>query len=220
MVVKSNQDSTVMHGKLLIAVLLWVMVIGLMGCKPKKENLKIESGEDESDSWIIKDGPDGPSVGFVAKEVSADELASVEEEESIVNEYSLTGTWQTVSTGYEEEGSMQPEYYVQFSPDFSINYGHMENGKFMLDHTDMIDNISTAYDGQGCRIQAESVEGVHYTYQRSNDDDNMLEYYETWDEKEFADKYRGGASLKRANRKFRSVSDIILQFKKFLKRYI
>lgn len=55
-------------------------MISLMGCKTKNENLKIESGEDESDSWIIKDGPDGPSVGFVAKEVSADELASVEED--------------------------------------------------------------------------------------------------------------------------------------------
>ncbi len=52
-------------------------------------------------------------------------------------------------------------------------------------------------EGGHYKVQAESSNGVPYTYQTSEEDGDMLEYYETWDEEEFPDAYRGGASLSR-----------------------
>ena len=49
------------------------------------------------------------------------------------------------------------------------------------------------------RRQAEAANGVQYTYQTCESDENILEYYETWKEEEFPDMYRGGASLSRSD---------------------
>ncbi len=46
-------------------------------------------------------------------------------------------------------------------------------------------------------IQAETIGGSRYTYRTNKDDNDILEYYETWNEEEFPKKYRGGASLTR-----------------------
>lgn len=51
----------------------------------------------------------------------------------------ITGTWQTASIGYEDGETIQPEYYVQFT-DSDINYGHMKNGAFVLDHAPVLDS--------------------------------------------------------------------------------
>ena len=72
----------------------------------------------------------------------------------------------------------------------------MRDGVFTPDHSDRISSIEEIRDG-GYRIQAESANGVQYTYQTSEDDENVLEYYETWEEEEFPQMYRGGASLGR-----------------------
>ena len=47
------------------------------------------------------------------------------------------------------------------------------------------------------RIQAESSSGGQYTYQTDENDTGILNYYETWNENDFPDAYRGGASLTR-----------------------
>ena len=107
----------------------------------------------------------------------------------------LTGTWQTVSMGYEADETIQPEYYVQFT-DSDINYGHMKDGAFVLDHSDKIRLLEDTTAG-GYRIQAESSNGTPYTYQTSEEDADLLEYYETWDEADFPEMYRAGASLSR-----------------------
>ena len=108
------------------------------------------------------------------------------------------GLWQTTSIGYTEDDgeTMQPDFYVQFT-DSDIEYGHMQNDKFVLDHADKISSVETV--DSGFRVQAQSDSGVQYTYQTSEEDDTMMEYYETWNEDEFADKYSGGASLMRNN---------------------
>ena len=108
---------------------------------------------------------------------------------------SVAGTWQTASMGYADDGSMQPEYYVRFT-DSHILYGHLKDGQFVLDHTDRIVSVGEAPSG-GIRVQAETANGAGYTYQTGEGDENLLEYFETWQEEEFPESYRGGASLNR-----------------------
>ena len=110
--------------------------------------------------------------------------------------HSITGTWQTASMAYEADGTMYPEYYVRFT-DSEILYGHMKNGNFISDHSDkIIRRETTASDG--LKVQAEASNGVQYTYQTSSGDREILEYYETWNEDDFPEMYRGGASLSRS----------------------
>lgn len=106
---------------------------------------------------------------------------------------SIPGTWQTASMGYESDGTMSPEYYVRFT-DSEVVYGHMKNGEFVPDHADPIIRLSADAAG-GVKVQAQASYGTRYTYQTSESDQNVLEYYETWNENEFSEMYRGGASL-------------------------
>jgi hypothetical protein len=110
---------------------------------------------------------------------------------------SIPGTWQTASMGYADDGSMQPEYYVRFS-DSDILYGHLKNGQFVLDHSDKIVALEETPTG-GFRVQAQASNGAQYTFRTCESDDTILEYYETWREEEFAEMYRGGASLSRCS---------------------
>ena len=105
----------------------------------------------------------------------------------------IPGTWQTASIGYVDGDDMQPEYYVQFT-DKEINYGHMKDGEFLMDHADNISMVEEMEAG-GYKVQAESSGGVKYTYQSAEGETDVLEYYETWDEAEFSEMYRAGASL-------------------------
>jgi len=109
----------------------------------------------------------------------------------------ISGTWQTASMGYADDGSMSPEYYVRFT-ESGILYGHLKDGQFVLDHSDQIVSIENITAGR-YKVQAEASNGVQYTYRTSESDENILEYYETWREEEFAETYRGGASLNRIN---------------------
>ncbi len=105
----------------------------------------------------------------------------------------IPGTWQTASIGYMDGDDMQPEYYVQFT-DVEVNYGHMKDGAFVLDHSDKISTIEKGAAGDW-KVQAESASGVKYTYHTAEGDADVLEYYETWNEDDFSKMYRGGASL-------------------------
>ena len=78
--------------------------------------------------------------------------------------------------------------------DAEIIYGHMQDGEFVPDHFDEITLFEQLESG-GFKVQAESENGVQYTYQTAESDENILEYYETWNEDEFPDKYSGSASL-------------------------
>ena len=108
---------------------------------------------------------------------------------------SVTGTWQTASMGYSDDGTMQPEHYVRFT-NTQILYGHLQDGQFVLDYADRISSLGETAAG-GLRIQAEASNGIQYTYQTSESDNNVLECYETWREEDFPEMYRGGASLGR-----------------------
>ena len=92
---------------------------------------------------------------------------------------------------------MCPEYDVRFTAS-DIQYGHVKDGAFVLDHSDQIMHAERTAAG-GFKVQAVSSDGVPYTYQTCESDADILEYYETWEEDAFPDMYRGGASLSRSS---------------------
>lgn len=110
---------------------------------------------------------------------------------------SIPGTWQTASVISEEDGTAHPAYHVQFT-DLEILYGHMVDGTFVSDYADTISRIEQTAAG-GFKVQAKAANGVQYTYQTSDRDSDVLEYYETWNEADYPDSYRGGASLSRCS---------------------
>ena len=112
-------------------------------------------------------------------------------------EVKIPGTWQTASMMLGDDGDVSPEHYVQFT-DSSINYGHMKDGEFVPDYSDQISRLEENAAG-GFSVQAEAANGVQYTYQTSENDNDILEYYETWQEDEFPEMYRGGASLSKCS---------------------
>lgn len=148
-----------------------------MGCGAKTDN----------DVTIIG-GADGPTSIFLASKTSEDEISN-----SL--DILISGTWQTASIGYVDGDDMQPEYYVQFT-ETEVNYGHMKDGAFAVDHSDKISEIEITASGE-YKVKAESANGVQYIYQTSEDDSDVLEYYEAWNENDFSEMYRGGASLSR-----------------------
>ncbi|MBO4457882.1 MAG: hypothetical protein J5802_09190 [Butyrivibrio sp.] len=105
----------------------------------------------------------------------------------------LVGTWQRSSIGYEYNGELQPEYYVQFTAE-TVDYGHMKDGSFAIEYSDKIHSVEKVENG-GVKVQAENSEGKQYTYQTAEGDKTVLEYYSTWDENDFANAYSGGSSL-------------------------
>lgn len=109
--------------------------------------------------------------------------------------FSLPGTWQTASVVFEEDGTAYPAYHVRFT-DTEILYGHMKDGAFVITHTDTIRGLGKTATG-GFKVQAKAANGVQYTFQTSERDNNVLEYYETWNETDFSTSYRGGMSLSR-----------------------
>ena len=74
----------------------------------------------------------------------------------------------------------------------------MRDGAFVIDHTDTVSRFGKTAAG-GFKVQAEAANGVQYTFQTSESDNDVLEYYETWNEADFSDSYRGGASLSRCS---------------------
>ena len=154
--------------KTIFVAFMLIMTIGTVGCGGKNEDADIIGGADEP-----------TSISFTSNE----------------SEPVISGTWQTASIGYEADGEMQPEYYVQFS-DSEIIYGHMEKNNFVPDYFDSISHFDEMAEG-GYIIQAESENGVQYTYKSAEGDENILEYYATWNDEEFSEKYSGSSSLSR-----------------------
>ena len=115
------------------------------------------------------------------------------EDDGIEIPAALIGVWRTASFGYEYYGEEQPEFFVRFI-DSQIQYGHTDNGTFVMEYADDIDSIQEIDDGI-YRIQSKEHGGREYTYQTAGDDDSILEYYSTWNEREFADHYSASSSL-------------------------
>lgn len=106
----------------------------------------------------------------------------------------IDGTWQSASI-VDVDGVAQAEFTIQFT-DKAINYGHLNDSEFVLEYSDEISTFEEIENNR-YRVQAKNSNGVQYTYQTSETDSNVMEYFETWNEAEFADTYRGGASISR-----------------------
>lgn len=162
-------NPAIMMKRVKIVALALVLVLAIVGCGEQRDkSVEVIGGADEPTSIYLNPGEDNDLP---------------------------TGMWQTASIGYESDGEMQPEYYVEFDG-LQVNYGHMKDDQFILDHTDEISYFEITAPGKYI-IQAESEGGVQYTYQTSESDESILEYYETWNTEDFGDAYRGGASLSR-----------------------
>lgn len=166
--------------KITIITLLTTVMLATAGC-----------GSNGVSGTEIIGGADGPTSIYLVHEAGEDAEAGAPAGKTSL----VTGTWQTSSIAYTDEGTMQPEYYVQFT-ESDIIYGHMNKGLFITDHADEIKHFDETAEGKYC-IQAVSSGGVQYTYRTSESDNDVLEYYETWTESDFPDTYSGGASLTR-----------------------
>ena len=169
--------------RLPLMLLLTTFALSAVSCGQKNKDVF-----EELEEVIGDDGPASDYISPDADDNSADLVSALHDSKS-----KLEGRWQTASMSYEDDGSMQPEYYVEFT-DSEIKYGHLKDEEFVVDHVDKIEALLL---GAKCKIQATSSTGVKYTYQTSESDENVLEYYETWNEEEFPDTYSGGDSLSR-----------------------
>ena len=106
----------------------------------------------------------------------------------------LSATWQTNSIITEGE-TAGPEYFVRFcvGENAEAGYGTYNNDEFAREHSAKI--VSAHKNDSGNYVINMASEEGKYSYLWCGD---YIEYYETWDESEFADMYRGGASLTKA----------------------
>ena len=118
--------------------------------------------------------------------------AETEKETEASDAVTIPGTWQTVSIGAADDAGA-PVHYVQFAAK-EINYGKMKGGKFELEYSDKISRIEEISKGRFL-VQAESSGGTQYTYRTAETDSDVMEYYASWNEDEFADTYSAGESL-------------------------
>ena len=137
--------------------------------------------------------------GIIDEETSTGESFNIwnyifdDDDATYTADFLRDGMWYTASMNMISDDVAEPEWTVIFD-DMKIVYGHIDGDEFIDDHTDTISSIEQ--DGEhSYTIQAESADGIKYTYKTSEDDENILEYYETWDESKFAESYSGSASL-------------------------
>ncbi|MBO4701826.1 MAG: hypothetical protein J5625_04090 [Lachnospiraceae bacterium] len=131
--------------------------------------------------------------GIIDEETENGQTFNVRDYFTVEGQVVIPGTWQTVSIVMTDDENMEPEYYVQFTGS-DVIYGHMSDGNFVQEYTDKI-FASEKLSSGGYMIKAMNSSGIEYTYLTSESDDTILEYYETWDEFDYANKYFGGSSL-------------------------
>ena len=131
--------------------------------------------------------------GIIDEETENGQTFNIRDYMSVEGGVAIPGTWQTNSIVMVDDENMAPEYYVQFTGS-EIVYGHMNNDSFIPEYSDKIFAAEELASG-GYMVKSINSTGIKYTYLTSESDENVLEYYETWDEYDYADKYFGGSSL-------------------------
>ncbi len=177
-----------------IAFVSLIAILSACGSKPKSiedTTPSVEASAQQEDA--AEPEPSEPSSDVEQEQKNKETASESAKDEKKEIPEALKGTWETASNGYEYYDTPQAAYYVRFD-DGIISYGHMRDDEFLLEYYDIIQSIEKTEWG-GCRIQAESSDGTQYTYQTSKEDPNVLDYFFTWDEDEFMDKYSGSSSL-------------------------
>lgn len=202
-----------------IAVLLSAMLVfGLAGCGNDSEGTtKGKEGRKEATSIVMgtedtaqKDSPvsvntDSEKAESEVKPVTKEDTKAAtdakttedKKEQALQNPSTetdtatLDGLWHSISIGEDA-----PRYYVQFT-DEEIQYGHLEDDKFVMDRADKISRMERTKDN-GFLIQAQSESGTQYSFRTSVEDKDTLEYFKTWEEEAFDTEYYAGSSLIRS----------------------
>ncbi len=181
-----------------VVVLIFAGIfLSACGSKPKSADDTQPSAEEAAQEDISETKNAAPSEDIKRERETEETSAESEHDSKKDIPEELKGIWETGSNGYEYYGTPQAEYYVRFD-DGIISFGHMKDDEFLLEYYDIIQSLEKTRWG-GYRIQAEASNGNQYTYQTSEEDPNVLDYFYTWDEDEFMDKYSGGSSLFRSS---------------------
>lgn len=175
--------------KALTATLSAALALGFAGCATNIDVPPSANGGNGNPAVVTQ------SQTEFSEEANANLPSDIIVGESDASDAAIAGTWQTVSVMVNEDGTGAPEHYVQFT-DKEINYGRMENVKFVTEYSDKVSLFEKTSTG-GFIVQAETSTGSKYTFRTAESDPSIMEYYGTWDEKDFAEEYSGSASLMR-----------------------
>ena len=163
------------------------LVVSLCACGENEnhtqaeQSSETENAESEGNEATTEEGAFAAST-----EATVTDVLSVAPE--------LEGTW-TTSSQTEYYGTPQPEYYVRFAGS-EIVYEHMKDGEFIFDHSSKIVSVEKIADGK-YTVKAETSEGARYTYRTSDETNDLMWYYMTWNEDEFSDNLSGSSSIGR-----------------------
>ena len=206
--------------KVLIATLSAVMALGMAGCATSSEGGAVLSNSPDTSVVLTEEQVDKPlgggqdSLGDGLGDGAGDNLGGqgdnqgqtdlVASENSDANKNAassdfemIPGTWQTASMISNPDGTVVPSHYIKFT-ETGIKYGQMKDGAFVEEYTDKITKFDKT-EGDGFIVQAESSNGIKYTYKTSASDVNTMEYYETWTESEYSEKYSASGSITKSN---------------------
>ena len=187
--------------KILILSLSAVLVLGIAGCQANQEATLTTQAADiqiatESQTEATSETSDAKTKS--SEKTAESSKAETTETSAVTASMEVPGTWKSASVVEKEGEQAQPEFYVRFTRT-EIQYGHMSaEGEFVNDRSDKITRLDMNIEGRFL-IQAESTKAGKYTFKTSENDLGVMEYYTTWNEEEFADKYVGGSSISKCD---------------------
>ena len=188
--------------RVLIATLSTVMALGMAGCATQE--VITEATKAPESSVVLTEEQVDKQLGAGRDEVgdnlgATDIIASenpTDNKDAAASD-AIPGTWQTASMSSNADGTLVPSRYIQFTS-ADIKYGQMKDGAFVEEYSDKITKLEKTAAG-GFIVQAEAANGVKYTFKTSDTDVNTMEYYETWTESEYAEKYSASGSITKSN---------------------
>lgn len=188
--------------RVLIATLSTVMALGMAGCATQE--VITEATKAPESSVVLTEEQVDKQLGAGRDEVgdnlgATDIIASenpTDNKDAAASD-AIPGTWQTASMSGNADGTLAPSRYIQFTS-ADIKYGQMKDGAFVEEYSDKITKLEKT-DAGGFIVQAEAANGVKYTFKTSDTDANTMEYYETWTESEYAEKYSASGSITKSN---------------------
>lgn len=189
--------------RVLIATLSTVMALGMAGCATSQEVITEATKAPESSVVLTEEQVDkqlGAGQDKVGDNLGATDIIASEnptDNKDAAASDAIPGTWQTASMSSNADGTLAPSRYIQFTS-ADIKYGQMKDGAFVEEYSDKITKLEKTAAG-GFIVQAEAANGVKYTFKTSDTDVNTMEYYETWTESEYAEKYSASGSITKSN---------------------
>ncbi|SDB45229.1 hypothetical protein SAMN02910298_02264 [Pseudobutyrivibrio sp. YE44] len=172
-----------MKKRMLVLMMTMAMSASIIGCGANSVSESEVSNLNENTTTENSTDADSTATDNKAEDNSASSQESS----------SIEGIWGSNSISGENE-NFPATYYVQFT-DSTVDYGHMtDDGNFEIENSYKISSITEISSGI-YRVQAETEDGHHFTYQTNEDDNTIMDYFSTWEESEFDDNYSASESL-------------------------